>query len=95
VLAAKYINALLGTTAPTAPHFADWYVLPLAFLSKTTVTGPFTEEPGWRGYALPHLLKKYSSLVSSPILGVIWFVWHLPLLLTNVLSFTQDPDGQP
>jgi membrane protease YdiL (CAAX protease family) len=81
--AAVYLNAMLGAPVPTAAHFAEWYLLPLSFLTKTIVNGPFTEEPGWRGFALPRLLNKYSPLVSSLIIGVIWFIWHLPLLLTN------------
>jgi uncharacterized protein len=42
-------------------------------------SGPFSEEAGWRGFALPRLQAKYSALVSSLILGVIWTFWHLPL----------------
>ena len=82
-LGGVYFNSLLGAQAPTAAHFTDWYLLPLMFLSKVILNGPFTEEPGWRGFTLPRLLRKYSPLVSSLILGLIWFSWHLPLLLTN------------
>jgi membrane protease YdiL (CAAX protease family) len=39
---------------------------------------PFIEELGWRGYLLDRLQEKYSVLVSSLILGVLWSVWHLP-----------------
>ena len=38
-----------------------------------------SEEPGWRGFALPRLQSKFNPLVSSLILGVIWAVWHAPV----------------
>jgi uncharacterized protein len=41
------------------------------------------EEMGWRGYVLPRLQAKYSALVSSLIVGVIWGVWHLPKYLSH------------
>lgn len=36
------------------------------------------EEIGWRGFALPRLQERFSPLVSSLILGVLWAAWHLP-----------------
>ena len=42
-------------------------------------SGPFSEELGWRGFALPRLQMKHNALVSSLILGVIHTFWHLPL----------------
>jgi membrane protease YdiL (CAAX protease family) len=38
----------------------------------------FFEEIGWRGFALPQLLKKFSFFQSSLIIGVIWALWHFP-----------------
>jgi membrane protease YdiL (CAAX protease family) len=43
------------------------------------LSGPTGEEAGWRGFALPRLLKSYSPLKSGIILGAIWDFWHLPL----------------
>ena len=42
------------------------------------VTGPLCEELGWRGFALPRLLKRSNPLMGSLILGAIWGLWHLP-----------------
>lgn len=46
------------------------------------IGGPL-EEFGWRGYALPLLLKNHSLLTSSIILGVLHGIWHLPLHFIN------------
>jgi membrane protease YdiL (CAAX protease family) len=44
------------------------------------VVGPVSEEPGWRGYALDRLQERWTPLVASLLLGVVWWAWHLPLL---------------
>ena len=57
----------------------------MAFLSIPTVlwagfyAGPLGEELGWRGFLLPELQKKHTNLKSSIIIGVMWFIWHIPL----------------
>lgn len=42
------------------------------------VTAGLMEETGWRGFLLPHLLKRYSPLAATLLLGiVIWGgLWH-------------------
>jgi membrane protease YdiL (CAAX protease family) len=87
-LVAFYLNALLsGGATPSAADFAGLYTLPLVFLTTTLINGPFTEEPGWRGFLLPRLQRRYTPLIASLIVGVIWASWHLPVLIS-------DPTGQ-
>jgi membrane protease YdiL (CAAX protease family) len=35
------------------------------------------EELGWRGFALPELLRRRTALSASLILGLMWACWHL------------------
>ena len=87
--AAVYLNVAMGAPAPPASVFAvtELILLIPGVVFTTLFNGPFTEEPGWRGFFLPRLQAKYSSLVASLIIEVIWWSWHLPLMIS-------DPTGQ-
>jgi membrane protease YdiL (CAAX protease family) len=41
------------------------------------------EEPGWRGFALPFLRRRFGPLLASFALWPAWWLWHLPALLTR------------
>lgn len=43
-------------------------------------TGPLGEEGGWRGYLLPRLLERGGEARASVIIGIIWALWHLPIM---------------
>jgi membrane protease YdiL (CAAX protease family) len=70
-----------------------WYMFFLDFLASGFMGGPICEETGWRGYALPRMLKSQSALKSGLILGVMWAVWHVPGLLIPgfVIPVPLDP----
>ncbi|MEM1582568.1 MAG: type II CAAX endopeptidase family protein [Candidatus Bathyarchaeia archaeon] len=69
-------------TALSQPWLVLWNFVYIFFLE-----GPFEEEFGWRGYALPRLQMRHTALVSSIVLGIIWAIWHLPL------NFMAQPPG--
>jgi membrane protease YdiL (CAAX protease family) len=44
------------------------------------------EELGWRGWLLPQLAARSSRLRAALTVGVIWGVWHGPLLLSGAAT---------
>lgn len=57
--------------------------------ASTLFGGPLGEEPGWRGYALPRLEKRFGPVVGTLLVGLIWTGWHLPLFLVS--GWTSSP----
>jgi membrane protease YdiL (CAAX protease family) len=40
----------------------------------------FFEEIGWMGFAFPKMCERYSALAASSLLGLLWGIWHLPVI---------------
>jgi membrane protease YdiL (CAAX protease family) len=75
-----------------APHSVDITALvsaPLLWFTTARIfldPGPWGEETGWRGFALPRLLTLFSPLTSALVLGFIWAVWHTPAFFASGLT---------
>lgn len=41
------------------------------------------EELGWRGYAFDSLQSRYNYFMASIIFGILWSLWHFPLMFVN------------
>ena len=51
----------------------------------------FGEELGWRGYLLPKIGEKLSPLSASIFTGVIWGLWHAPIIAMGYNYGTNNP----
>ena len=76
------IMQALGETLPFGPVGATAITLLSGMLAGATINGLFAfgEEVGWRGY----LLKQFegrSFLGTAVVIGIIWGLWHAPLIL--------------
>src|SRR6185503_9375238 len=75
------LTVAAGAPAPTTEQLAQWRGLFAAFPLTILFDGPFGEELGWRGWALPHLESRWTPVAATLIVGVFWAGWHLPLFL--------------
>jgi uncharacterized protein len=61
-----------------------WFAYLMLMVSALIITlFTFGEEYGWRGYLLPRLLP-LGEIRASLLVGLIWALWHLPLLLAGL-----------
>ncbi len=64
-----------------APSLENLIRIPFLFpiLLATILVGGLSEEPGWRGFALPILRERYGRVTASLLIGIFWGAWHIPL----------------
>jgi membrane protease YdiL (CAAX protease family) len=84
------LNFLLGAEL-VAP--IDW-TIPFKTLPMMLVFSGMWEEPGWTGYALPHLYKRFGpspagTLSATLVMAVIRTGWHLPLMLNGRIYWSD------
>jgi hypothetical protein len=82
IFGTAWANVRLGGT-PWSLSTMAWGSVALAFVVRwvNPLDGPLGEEPGWRGFAYPHM--PWSPLRSAAVLGVLVAGWHLPLLFSD------------
>jgi uncharacterized protein len=84
------LNLLLGAQLAVQ---IDW-TIPFKILPMMLVFSGMWEEPGWTGYALPHLYKRFGqspagTLTATLMMAVIRTGWHLPLMLSGRIYWSD------
>lgn len=71
------LGVLLGLDTFVSSMYAPHRFLPgIAF----GVIAGFLEEVGWTGFALPAMWAHHSPFSAAVLLGLLWGVWHLPVI---------------
>lgn len=70
----------------TMPHFQlllysqEYPNIGILYWIISIICYGFGEQVGWRGYALPELIKSgLNPVYASTVLSIFWAIWHLPL----------------
>lgn len=80
----QYLDAVAKRTHLNGPH---WLSLLIGFLLIAvlgligSLSSALGEEIGWRGFLVPELSKTTSFTLTAFISGVVWSVWHYPILI--------------
>jgi uncharacterized protein len=83
VLASIFLSLPFGGSASQfqpAEGFSFSGFVPVLFLLMLAAV---FEELGWRGYAFDSLQSRYTYLTASVIFGILWSLWHFPLIFVN------------
>lgn len=83
-LAPYLANGATTVGFPGWPHLATFglYIpLLLTFGIFSRFPNTLGEELGWRGFLLPQVTRQYGFTTGCFATGVVWALWHYPLLL--------------
>jgi membrane protease YdiL (CAAX protease family) len=79
-----------GTIVDTPPGVIARFVLTFAVRDVLVISfAAFGEEVGWQGFLVPELFRTGGFTKAALLRGIIWSVWHFPLILGGVYGTTE------
>lgn len=80
IVTVAYVAAELPLEACAGAVVKAWPLLLVHLALQILIVG-VGEELGWRGWLIPTLTSRHSLARATAITGMIWYFWHLPILL--------------
>lgn len=82
------VGAAAGQASEPVGQFVWASLLPIFLMM---LLSNVWEEIGWRGFALPRLQTRFGDLKITFIMGLLWSLWHLPLMLNPASPMSGLP----
>lgn len=80
----EYLDAVARRAHLNGPHWLSLligFVLIAAYGLIGSLSSALGEEIGWRGFLVPELSRTTSFTTTALISGIVWSVWHYPILI--------------
>ena len=88
-------SVFAGAGADPVPVLITVIVMSLTFLPISQILPSLGEEAGWRGVMYPFLKSKLGPVGGRLIGGVLWGVWHWPLVILGNYFYEGEYFGKP
>jgi membrane protease YdiL (CAAX protease family) len=63
----------------------------LFYFAVTLFLAGSIEELGWRGFLQPRLQRRFRAVTASVAIGIVWALWHVPMMLAGAGTFAGFP----
>lgn len=88
------LHADIFDTQGVTPKLWSFTVIYYIFFTIPLLVKGFGEEYGWRAYLTPKLEKVMPAAFAPAVTGVIWAIWHAPMIWYGY-DFGRDYPGFP
>lgn len=88
---AAWALGLVDTTNDPAGEVAGEVTRMIALGTIFNPIATFGEEIGWQGFLVPQLFRRVGFTRTALLRGLIWSVWHYPLIIGGIYGVTDTP----
>ena len=78
------LSAISSSYTDKLSHRSVVTVITLIIGIFTSIIATAGEEIGWRGFLLPQLTKIWNVKIAVIVSGLIWAVWHMPIIIAGL-----------
>lgn len=88
---ATWAFGLAGFTEDPAGDVAVKVITAIALGTVFNSIAALGEEIGWQGFLVPQLFRVVGFTKTALLRGIIWSLWHYPLIIGGVYGSTETP----